>query len=238
MQESSGFEWSIGNLFFMVMVLMTMASARGSFKVLPSVVNTLKSYSDLLETPPDTHWRVDFDVFSQTKNLFTGLQAGRVYGLPQNVKDMVRMHEGKRNALYKDSENYYTIGIGHFIGKSVTDESKQVISRVIGREWKSGETLSDSEIEKLFEYDFEKHTRELFEKLPFVRKLDSVRQAVLIDMYFNMGSRLLNFKQTLAYIENGQYTQAAGNMRASKWYSQVGNRSRRLCRMMETGRWL
>ena len=73
------------------------------------------------------------------------------------------------------------------------------------------------------------------------RRLDPVRQRVLIDMMFNMGpgapSRggLLSFVNTLSEIRRGNYGIAADMMLASKWASQVGRRAVRLATMMRTG---
>lgn len=74
--------------------------------------------------------------------------------------------------------------------------------------------------------------------LPWFNALDEVRRAVLIDMCFNMGWRVLStFKVTLAAIEAGDYMRAVANMLQSKWAGQVGPRAVRLAKMMETGQW-
>jgi lysozyme len=68
--------------------------------------------------------------------------------------------------------------------------------------------------------------------------MDEVRQGVLIDMAFNLGvSGLLAFSNTLRYIKNGDYMQAATNMLLSKWAGQVKGRARELALQMESGKW-
>ena len=70
---------------------------------------------------------------------------------------------------------------------------------------------------------------------PWWRKLSNVRQRVLMNMIFNLGSAGLDeFKNTLAFIEQGAYGRAAANMRISRWARQVGERAVRLANMMET----
>ena len=74
-------------------------------------------------------------------------------------------------------------------------------------------------------------------ELPWTVALDDVRQRVLCDMAFNMGiAQLLEFKQTLAAVKAGDYGKAADMMLDSRWASQVGERARRLARMMRTGK--
>lgn len=68
-----------------------------------------------------------------------------------------------------------------------------------------------------------------YTEAPFVVK------TVLINMKFNLGLKgLLGFKNTLRYMKEKNYTQAAANMRKSLWYRQVTNRAEELARRIET----
>lgn len=60
-------------------------------------------------------------------------------------------------------------------------------------------------------------------------------KTVLINMAFNMGLQgLLGFKNTLAYMKDKNYKQAAANMRKSLWYKQVPKRAERLSTRIES----
>jgi len=48
-------------------------------------------------------------------------------------------------------------------------------------------------------------------------------------------ARLLGFAKMLAAAKSGDYTTAAAQMKASAWYTQVGDRAVRLCQAMATG---
>lgn len=73
-------------------------------------------------------------------------------------------------------------------------------------------------------------------KLPVYAKLDPIRQTVLVDMVFNMGlDTVKKFRNTLAYMEQGDYAAAARGMRNSLWARQVGKRAEELAKIMETG---
>lgn len=71
-------------------------------------------------------------------------------------------------------------------------------------------------------------------------KDDDVRARVIIEMVFNMGigtetRGLRSFRNTLKALEQQDWARVAAGMRSSKWAQQVGRRSERLARMMETG---
>lgn len=66
--------------------------------------------------------------------------------------------------------------------------------------------------------------------------LNSVRQAVIASMVFNLGKAgWEKFTRTRNAIAAGEFARAAEYMLESKWAGQVGRRARELARMMETG---
>lgn len=76
---------------------------------------------------------------------------------------------------------------------------------------------------------------ELGELLSWYKDAPFVVKTILINMAFNMGIKgLLGFKNTLNYIRQGNYLQAAANMRKSLWYRQVTTRAEELSKRMET----
>lgn len=72
-----------------------------------------------------------------------------------------------------------------------------------------------------------------------LEKNEICRSECLLDMAYNMGvASLLGFYSTLPMIERGEYTRAAENLKSSRWYRQVGRRSRAICQMIKTGHYL
>ena len=56
---------------------------------------------------------------------------------------------------------------------------------------------------------------------------------ILCDMAYNLGeTKLKGFKKMLSAVERGDYRIAADEMRNSKWFNQVGNRSKYLSELM------
>lgn len=85
--------------------------------------------------------------------------------------------------------------------------------------------------------ELERVKNALSKELSFFDKLDDVRQAILIDMAYNMGIKgLLSFKNTLKLISDGKYVEASINMEQSNWYKQVKTRAKKLCEAMKTGK--
>lgn len=136
----------------------------------------------------------------------------------QQTKALIEKHEGRRKKLYRDSLGIETIGVGRNLRRGLTDE----------------------EVDYLFETDYREAgtIAWAFCGSRCWAKLDEVRQAVVCDMAFNLGtSRLKGFKRFRAALVAEDYALAREEMYKSKWYRQTKSRAKRLCSMMETGQW-
>lgn len=148
------------------------------------------------------------------------------------LKGELRRDEGERLAPYKDSVGKWTIGVGrNFEDVPFSTEELQYIL-VHGFDTAASHMCLGNDIKRTL--------KDLDEHLPWWRDLSDNRQRVLANMCFNMGigsdSRgLLSFKNTLRAVKEGRYQDAARGMLASKWASQVGERARRLAKLMEEG---
>lgn len=139
------------------------------------------------------------------------------------IKEYIKKNEGKRNKPYKDSLGFLTLGYGHLVlPEDNIDPNK---------------TYSDDFINKLFDKDYEKHKKQAKE-FPCFDKLDSVRQAVIIDMCFNMGKWFLSWQNTTKMICNSDWENAANSIINSKYAKQVKGRAVRNAEMIRTGIWV
>lgn len=156
--------------------------------------------------------------------------------------------EGEKLRWYLCTAGKRTIGIGRNlddVGISAA-ETRQLgitLASVLSR----GITRDQSRA--LFANDVARCEADLDRRLPWWRRLDDVRQRVLLNMCFNLGigtspnpakrikgSGLLQFVNTLAMIERGDFAGAARGMVNSLWHKQVGDRALRLETMMATGK--
>jgi lysozyme len=123
-----------------------------------------------------------------------------------NIQDLLIKHEGLRLKPYTDTVGKLTIGVG----RNLTD---------VG--------ISNDETMTLLQNDINSATKNLQKNLEWFDGLPYNAKLVMIDMCFNMGiGGLLQFKNTLAMIQNGKYNEASVAMLQSKWATQVGNRAK------------
>lgn len=133
-------------------------------------------------------------------------------------EQLIKQDEGtkKKNGKhipYKCSAGILTIGYGRNLEKGISDQAAEF----------------------LFQEDMAE-VRGQCVKFPWFRDLTEARQAVIENMVFNLGlGTFLEFKNTIALIENKKYEEASTNMLKSKWATQVGPRAERLALMMKTG---
>ena len=133
----------------------------------------------------------------------------------RELRASVMRHEGLRLTPYHDTVGKITIGYG----RNLAD---------VG--------ITRAEASTLLDHDLERAELDARKALPWVDQLNGVRQAVVIEMCFNLGlTRLLGFKNTLRAMQAGRYEQAAAGMLNSKWAQQVGHRAQTLARQMRTG---
>jgi lysozyme len=130
----------------------------------------------------------------------------------ENMIRQLTTHEGLRLKPYLCPAGKLTIGIGRNLeGKGITEQEAVMLL-----ENDIQECLDD--LTPLFD---------AFDTLP-----EPVRQ-VLVDMRFNLGpGRFRQFKKMIAAVNARNFPQAAAQMKASRWYLQVGKRAETLTAMM------
>ena len=137
----------------------------------------------------------------------------------KQVKDgLIRDEGGYHQFPYMDSRGFMTCGIGRNI---------------------QTKGISRSEADIMLDNDINDTYTQLSHDFPWINALSDVRQAVLINMAFNMGEEhLLAFTKTLGLIRLGRYNEGADEMLNSLWAKQVGNRALRLSEMMRLDKFL
>lgn len=146
------------------------------------------------------------------------------------ARAMLKVHEGLRLTEYTDTTGHNTIGYGwNLDAKSLPAGYGKLVDGKV--------TITTSEAETLLNMSMASHWMALTSALPWVLTLDAWRQAVLLDMAFNLGIKgLLTFKKTLGYAENKRFGNASEGMLNSKWATQVKRRARVLSDIMLNGK--
>lgn len=141
--------------------------------------------------------------------------------LVENLTRQLTGDEGTKATVYKDSLGYYTIGVGRLVDPR-----------------KPGSGLRPKEIAFMLANDIEERMLALRAQLPWMEELSEPRQAVLLNMSFQLGvAGLLGFKNTLLMIRAGDYAAASKGMLQSLWARQTPNRAKRLSEQMRTDEW-
>jgi len=133
------------------------------------------------------------------------------------IKQMLKRHEGLRLKPYRDTVGKLTIGYG----RNLEDDG-----------------ISLEEAELMLENDLDRAVKAARDVVAGFDELDEVRQAVLVDMAFNLGrAGLASFQKMRAALALGDFERAAAEMLDSLWARQVGRRARELAEMIRTGQW-
>ena len=145
--------------------------------------------------------------------------------------EMLTLHEGMKLKVYDDVngkeiragdtlEGHPTIGVGRNIAGD-------------------GLGITEAEAQMLLINDIMRVEKEIKDWV-FMDDINEPRQAVIIDMAFNMGIVRFNSSKWPKFFQaviDQEWDTAASEMLSSKWANQVKIRSKRLSRMMRTGEW-
>lgn len=133
----------------------------------------------------------------------------------------VKKAEALKLSAYPDSLNLLTIGYGRLIDP------------------RRGGGISPDEAEYMLTNDLMRAERQC-ETLPVYLDLSPPRQAVLIELCFNMGfDGLRGFRRMLSALVRQEYDAAAAEILDSEMAVQVGpHRAGRLSQQMKTGVWV
>ena len=128
----------------------------------------------------------------------------------------LKRDEGFSASAYQDSEGYWTIGYGRMIDKRL------------------GGGISEFEAECVLELDINKAISMLDSGLSWWRELPEPHQQGLVNMSFNLGTRLMGFRLMLDALESGDWERAAAEALDSKWAGQVKGRADRIADLFRT----
>ena len=136
-------------------------------------------------------------------------------------KAEIKRHEGEGLEIYMDSLGYKTLGVGHLCQPSDPEYN-----------WEVGTPVSQEVVDMYYEQDFKKHYQEtihVYGSYEDFQKLPELIQRVLVNMCFNLGgTRLSKFKNMLKACKEHNWNEMARQMQDSRWYYQVGRRSKEL----------
>ena len=163
--------------------------------------------------------------------------------LKHSIQEQLILHEGISLIPYKCPADKWTIGVGRNLEGTGLYEFEQ--KRILGTYGLTKQEVIDilkvrgitqDEALYMLNNDIAIIKAELENDYKWFNLLDEVRQKVIIDMRFNLGSAgFAGFKNMIQQLELENYQKAAEEMKNSRWYLQVKTRADRLIKMMATG---
>lgn len=164
-----------------------------------------------------------------------GLNDGEAFR--DRIKDRLGHEEGRKPGAYRDNadtngdgvvdpdEGYWTIGIGHNVEtdegeiEAVTGHPKEDYipqadtngDGFINGEDSAQRTLTEDEIDRLFEQDYQEHLDKALQEVPNLADLDPTVQEAVVDFVYNNGS-MTEFPSMRAALRAGDYREAAWQM--------------------------
>lgn len=135
------------------------------------------------------------------------------------AEKLIAEEEGRSAAVYRDTRNLLTIGIGCLVDPSMR-----------------GAGLCDAAIDTQFAHDSAR-ARQLAADLPGYQRLNEVQQAVLVSMCFQLPG-CVHWPHFTGALAMGDVKAAAAAGRDSDWWRiQTPKRAEREMQMLETGVW-
>lgn len=140
----------------------------------------------------------------------------------QNLRKQLEIDEGIVDEIYLDHLGFPTFGIGHLITREDPEYGNPV-----------GTKIPKSRIYEAFDNDIEWVLDDCVKLYPDFYQLPDEAQEIIANMMFNLGyGRLSRFKGMKKGVDTRDWHKAADEMVDSKWYRQVGARSKRLVHRM------
>jgi lysozyme len=125
------------------------------------------------------------------------------------LTNLVKLHEGFRSEIYADTRGFKTIGYGHNLSFG-------------GIPYRIPISLSDATL--LLVSDLNTVIIWISKHIWWGNLTDN-RKMCLIDLAFNVGETgFQDFKEMIIALTNKNYTEAAYQMKSSKWFTEVGHR--------------
>ena len=133
----------------------------------------------------------------------------------KRLYDQLVIDEGRRLDVYLDTKNLPTVGIGH---KVLPEDNLEV-----------GDTITPEQCQRFFDSDLDKAILGAKYSFPEFDSLPDEVQEIIINMIFNLGlGGFKKFLKLIAAINAHDWAAAADEMKNSQWYTQVGDRAKRL----------
>lgn len=140
--------------------------------------------------------------------------------------ESIKVNEGFRANIYQCTAGVDTIGYGFNV--NYLEEDELALNNGVV------EPMTPEVAHKILELKLEKLKAALIREFSWVEQKPVIVQEALLEMAYQLGiPKMKSFSQTLTYIKEDNYQQAAINLRKSKWAKQTPKRVENLIRSLQ-----
>ena len=141
----------------------------------------------------------------------------------EQLREELKVDEGVKYEIYLDHLSLPTCGIGHLIQSTDPEHGLEV-----------GTKVDEERVNELFDEDIQVTIQECRYLYNDFDDLPEEAQRIIANRMFNMGRpRLSRFHKMKQAVDSGDWSEAAAQMKDSRWYNQVTNRAQRLVDRMQ-----
>jgi len=127
------------------------------------------------------------------------------------ARDLLKLREGYKLSVYKDSRGFDTVGIGHLVTS--------------GDNLKFGDTISAERAENFFNSDIQKATETAVRDVKELNMFTDDFLGAWISVSFQLGDfRGKGFANTFNRLKDRRFNEAIAALKQSAWYSQTPTR--------------
>jgi GH24 family phage-related lysozyme (muramidase) len=141
--------------------------------------------------------------------------------------------EGFDDHIYYDDNDNPTIGYGFNLKTRHIRKNLESLGYSIKNLLSGNETVSKKDASVVLQYGLKQALSDAKQFVSNWDELDPIAKIVLVDMSYNLGyTKLSKFENFRNALESLDYAKAREEMIDSKWYTDVGRRSKRLVNLM------
>jgi len=180
------------------------------------------------QSPPELIQQINQETQSAASNADDAMQMAQGSLSPQEQFTAQWETYGGEPSLiaYPDADSK-SIGYGFFLGNPNAKSRIESLGYDFESVFNGSQAITSQHAAALFRQDIQTATRDAQQLFRSYGQQPDAVQLILTDMTYNLGlDRLSRFPKFRAAIEAKDYQEAAKELIDSKWYGQVGNRSK------------
>jgi len=137
----------------------------------------------------------------------------------------VAQWEGKEPYAYVDGDSK-SVGYGFYLGNASSRETLESVGANFDAVFSGQQPLNDPQMNRLLQIGCQRAIHDAKSAIPSFNSQPLLVQTIMADMAYTLGNKISGFSKMLKALEIRDYNKVAEEMEDSKWFSDIGNRSK------------